>query len=220
MKKLIIVLMLIMVLGAGAGSAYAADLVWQEDMGVIYDGETIESNTDITAAVSNLKPGNSMTFSIKLENGSENDMAWWLNDSLIDNLRKSTSESGGAMTYELYYEGRKLFANAGGEGGEFVLPGEESMPGYIYLDEFKAGSFGYIDLTVYLAEGISGEAADHAPDLGMSFALESLAVKEAAAAVPSEDPGMGSGVLSGGILFVMAMLLVMELKGAGKKTME
>lgn len=220
MKKLIIVLMLIMVLGAGAGSAYAADLVWQEDMGVIYDGETIESNTDITAAVSNLKPGNSMTFSIKLENGSENDMAWWLNDSLIDNLRKSTSESGGAMTYELYYEGRKLFANTGEEGGEFVLPGEESMPGYIYLDEFKAESFGYIDLTVYLAEGISGKAADYAPDLGMSFALESLALKEAPAQVPSEDPGMGSGVLYGGILLVMAMLLVMELKGAGKKTME
>ncbi len=219
MKKtfLIIFIVLLTVLGAGS-SAFAADLTWQEDLGIRYDGEELSSSIDMEAGLYNLKAGDTMAFNIDLENSSSSEMVWWLSDNVLDSIRESTLKSGGAMTYELACDGKTLFSNM--DGTEYVLSGNDSMNGYIYLGNFKADSSGLLDIKVKLADSFEGKAADFAADLGLSFALESVEIKTTVSPEPQYREGIDQGFLSAAIVIVAAGLFILEMRGRNKNIAE
>ena len=224
MKRAVFIIILSLALTMMAcGLCFASELTWQEDMGVNYDGKTIESSVDMEKALGNLKAGDVLTFNIALENSADDEMIWWLDDSVLDSIRESTLSSGGAMTYELEYDGTLLYSNMEGTDNEYVMPEDDSMPGYIYLGNFEGTSSGNLIVKVSLQEGFTGKASDYAAHMNLSFSLESSVVKSAPSAAPAEAPVNSipvQAVLPAAIVVVMAGLLFLETKGSKGKSLE
>ena len=124
------------------------------------------------------------------------------------------------MTYELEYEGSVIYTNMEGLDNEYSAPSEESMPGFIMLDNIGAGKSGYLNLKVSLADDFEGKAMDYAADLGMSFALEAPQTEAVSHAVPAELQVMDQGILTASIVIVAAALFLLEIRGKSKKIIE
>ena len=138
------------------GTSLSAMAVSTEHEGeCVYNGSKIEStfsSSTIAKAVENLQPGDDVTFTVTYTNGSDDDTDWYMENSIVQTLEKTsakktvsgTGEAGnGGYTYELtHYDknGNKevLFSNDE-VGGETI----GSLAKKIIMQEFVASANTY-----------------------------------------------------------------------------
>ena len=153
---------------------------------VRFDGNTLKSSfsaADLTGAVSQLEPGDFVTFTITLLNDSSISGDWFMRSDIIKSFEDSSPASGGAYSYDLVYiapdgTSTPLYTNAlvGGEGaagGEGLRDVGESLKNYFYIGTLAARQQG----TVRLVIGLDGETQGNnyqntLADLQMGFAVE------------------------------------------------
>ncbi|MCI8513297.1 MAG: hypothetical protein HFI93_01500 [Lachnospiraceae bacterium] len=191
MKKKWMVLLLILFLTFETASEVRAETVegssgWQ----VVFTSENqMESNfktQELDEKVSGLLPGDSIVFTIHLENRNENATDWYMTNKVLYSLEDrsaNTGTSGGAYTYELIYtdkEGKEnvLFSSdtVGGEsfaGQEGLHGATDALKDYFFLDSLNQGQNGKIVLRIALdGETQGNDYQNTLADLQMNFAVE------------------------------------------------
>lgn len=182
---------------AGAETFYG-----EEDWKVTFTSDNkMESNfgsAQLADAVAGLQPGDSIVFSIKLENAGSGNTDWYMTNEVLYSLEDRSANSntgGGAYTYELVYTDRNgteniLFSSdtVGGESvggaGEGLHGATDALKDYFYLDSLPAGQHGTISLLIALdGETQGNDYQDTLADLRMNFAVE----PNAAPPQPTDD---------------------------------
>ena len=107
MKRTMRTVLLVLLLAVFPASVFA------DDAGsVTYDGENLVSDYN-AIDVSDLQPGDSQTYTIKVQNDGDEETDWWLSNEVVQSLEDSTEASGGAYTYILQYNGEDIAYSAG-----------------------------------------------------------------------------------------------------------
>ena len=149
MKRTMRTVLLVLLLAVFPASVFA------DDAGsVTYDGENLVSDYN-AIDVSDLQPGDSQTYTIKVQNDGDEETDWWLSNEVVQSLEDSTEASGGAYTYILQYNGEDIYNNdtVGGEdttGGEGLHKATNAMEEFFFLGTLAAGDSGEVTLTVAL----------------------------------------------------------------------
>mgnify|MGYP002512390034 CR=1 FL=1 len=187
---------------------HAEDYTGGSGWKVQFTGEEMVSNftsADIADAVHALQPGDRVTISLGLENGSTGGTDWYMTNKVLSSLEDSSeSARGGAYTYELSYtdEGGAvtvLFSSqrVGGEGTEAGMGlhgATDSLEEYFRLDSLNAGEQGTVTLTVALDGETQGNGYQNTlADLQMNFAVDPLTLTG-----DNGGNGSGDGTDSGG----------------------
>lgn len=143
--------------------------------------------SDLDEVIFGLQPGDSAKLTMKLANKNENTTDWYMTNKVLHSLEdrsKNKDTAGGAYTYKLTYtnpegEEKVLFDSntVGGEdvssAGEGLNEATDALKDYFFLDQFKNGEGGKIDLTVGLdGETQGNDYQDTLADLQMNFAVE------------------------------------------------
>lgn len=178
MKKLFSLLLItLLVIGSGA-MAYAEDFEGPSGLQVTYDGSKLTGNLDMTDALSELQPGDTVTITITTNNKADGETDWWMKNSIIDSFEDSSDASGGAYSYELSYDGEVLFSN-GIFGGENTTNGEglnkvsSALEDFFFLATMTNGDTGKVVLKVSLDGETQGNVyQDTVADLDFTFAVE------------------------------------------------
>lgn len=165
------------------------------------------STDQMDEAVSGLQPGDSVAFSVSLQNQNSEQTDWYMENRVIASLERSQSVAqNGAYSYRLTYTDaggteRVLYDSEGIGGtkeqrvGAGLEEATDSLDEMFYLDTLATGRGGRVDLTVALEGETQGNAyQDTRANLRMDFAVEKRAVGS------SEEPAgwidrAGSGFL-------------------------
>lgn len=227
MKKKILSLAIagIMVVGVSM-TAQAEDYKGSNAWLVKFNGTKIESNfasEQLADDMTNVQPGDSITFQVNLENAGKDDTDWYMTNKVLQTLEDSNNTAeGGAYTYILTYtdhagKEQTLYSSelVGGEGtekaGEGLQQATKSLENYFYLDTMKAGEKGTVRLYVKIEGESTGTAYQETlAKLQMNFAVEKAAGGKVVTNVKTGDPAklaLYSGILlvSGIVLLVAAI---------------
>ena len=194
---------LVFALAAGTLTVYAKDYTKDEGWAATFTGEGIESNftsSQIAAEISELQPGDSVTFSVGVANSDSRSADFYLNSQVLSSLEDSRSTaSGGAYGYSLVYTGPSgnelILYNSDTIGGDSTSRGEglnkvQNESGeYIYLDGLGAGQKGKVSVRVALDGETQGNGYQNTfANMQLNFAVERR----------PEGDGGGNGGGSGG----------------------
>lgn len=187
MKKKCMGLFLALGLIFFAGTEARADeLYGQSGWEVTFTSENKMANNfgqnSIDEAISNIQPGDSITFTLSLGNQNSKATDWYLTNEVVRSLEdtsRNTAIGGGAYTYYLAYEGANrsvvLFDSetVGGEDSEGLKDATEDLEQWVYLDSLNPGQGGRITLRVALdGETQGNNYQETLADLRMQFAVE------------------------------------------------
>ena len=179
-------LTLIMVLGMTVtAGAESTGYEWESR----FTGTRIVSNFDsgeIADAVSDLQPGDDVTFEVSYVNDYNGDTDWYMENTVIQTLEKTqgTNASGGGYTYELIHEDstgatETLFSNerVGGEATPNNMEGLEqatnALDEWFYLETLGYGDSGKVTLRVaFEGETQANDYMDTDGELDLRFAVE------------------------------------------------
>ncbi len=141
--------------------------------------------SEITEAILDLQPGDSVTIGLTLENREKSNTDWYMTNQVLQSLEDTQSAaSGGAYTYELTYTDSAgavttLYSseNVGGEKesalGEGLHEATATLGEYFYLDRLEQGTSGKVALKVALDGETQGNGYQNTlAKLQMSFAVE------------------------------------------------
>ena len=162
-----------------------------------YNGSSISNSkaaATIDQAISNLEPGDSMTFTFTYKNDSENSTEWYLENQVVHTLEeKSAATRDGGYTYELVNNGKKegrvvIFSSKAVAGQESENP-DKSDQGlksatnatgdWLYIDTLAAGQSGSTTLTVALdGESQANSYQTASGQLRIAYGVEDTAVGE------------------------------------------
>lgn len=186
-KVLCVILAALLVLSM-AGTAMADHLTGSDIWSVTFtEAEKLESNFSADAyadQVSQLQPGDDITFTVNLDNKNSHTVDWYMSNKVLRSLEDRDADAeGGGYSYKLVYQGpsstQTLYDSdtVGGDTGAGALEGMKSatnaLDEFLYLDTLKYGDSGKVTLVV----GLDGETQGNAymttlADLKMNFAVE------------------------------------------------
>lgn len=231
MKKKMIVLAMILTLIAGnVMSVQAEEYIGSKEWRVNFDGNEMQSNfssDELAEDMTNVQPGDSITFSIGLTNSFADETDWYMTNEVLQTLEESNeSAEGGAYTYILMFVNGKgeetvLYSSetVGGENGseedeEGLHQATNSLEDYFYLGRFAKDENGAVLLYVEIeGESTGVDYQETLAKLQMNFAVEKVAAKEVF--VPKTgDPAqlmLFSGLmLASGVLVLIFAVLTMK----------
>jgi hypothetical protein len=160
-----------------------------------FDGSKISNSkaaSDIDKAISNLQPGDSMTFTFTYKNDSDVSTEWYLENQVVTTLEEQGAVNGG-YTYELINNGKKegtvtifsskAVAGQNSENPDTKDPGLKSATNatqdWLYIDTLAAGQSGTTTLTVALdGESQANIYENKNGRLRIAYAVEKTAVGE------------------------------------------
>lgn len=150
--------------------------------------------------VSDMLPGDTIEFTLTLENANENTVDWYMTNEVINSLEHTENENaaGGAYTYILTYRDSsgnvtELYNNdkvggtsdgisanaAGGESAEGLQAATQALKDHFYLDTLKFGQSGVITLRIALDGETQGNSYQNTlANLQMNFAVEIVDVPD------------------------------------------
>ena len=186
-KVLCVILAALLVLSM-AGTAMADHLTGSDIWSVTFtEAEKLESNFSADAyadQVSQLQPGDDITFTVNLDNKNSHTVDWYMSNKVLSSLEDRDADAeGGGYSYKLVYQGPSASLTlydsetVGGDTGAGALEGMKSatnaLDEFLYLDTLKYGDSGKVTLVV----GLDGETQGNAymttlADLKMNFAVE------------------------------------------------
>lgn len=187
MKKWILCLVLTAVLlCCWTAETFADHLSGKTDWLVTFTTrERLESNfdavTDYADAVSQLQPGDDITFRITLANEHAETTDWYMSNKVLSTLEetRNSDATGGAYSYLLTYSGpggdRELYNSetVGGDNSQGLLEATNALDDFFYLDTLSTGQTGVVTLVVTLDGETQGNSYQLTlADLRMNFAVE------------------------------------------------
>jgi len=166
-------------------SAETAQYEWES----VFNGNSIVSNFDteeIAEAVSNLQPGDDVTFEVSYRNEYDGDTDWYLENEVVKTLEKTqgTNASGGGYTYSLVHKDsdgaeETIFSNerVGGEAKPNDMEGLEqatnAVDEWFFLETLGYGESGTVTLKVaFEGETQANDYMDTDGELELRFAVE------------------------------------------------
>lgn len=226
--------------GLSAVPAHAEDLQGGKGWKVSFDGSDMESNfksKDLTEAAQGLQPGDSITFTVSLQNSYSKATDWWMTNEVLESFEDASIANGGAYTYILTYadkdgEENVLYSSesVGGEdtqGGEGLHKATGALEDYFYLDTLAKGAKGTVTLKVALdGETQGNDYQDTLANLRMNFAVEinddgdttnnnpSDGDGSGRRRSPNSNPGSGEVVKTGDSTDILPYVLMMAASGA------
>lgn len=169
---------------------------------VRFDGDEMESSfssSELAAAVSEMQPGDAVTFQVDIANDADYTTDWYLSNEVLSSLEdtQSVAENGG-YTYKLVYTDESgaetVLYDSESVGGEKTSDADglnevtDSLSEFFYLDRLESGATGKVMLTVSLDGESQGNAyQDTLAQLKLNFAVE-----RASSDTPSAQPGSSS----------------------------
>lgn len=141
-------------------------------------------SSSIADAVSNLQPGDDITFTIRLINSSGKTIDWYMLNQILKSLEDGTIAAGGAYSYFLMYTPSAgdsvILYDSDTVGGELKGSEPEGLKGvdsalknYMALETMRTGKTGTVVLRVSLDGETQGNSyQDTIADLRMRFAVE------------------------------------------------
>lgn len=198
----------LLLLAGSAVTAYAEDRVGSNGWRVLFDGEDMDSNftsSNITEEMSAMQPGDSVSFSVSLENKSDITTDWYMTNEVLRTLEESqTVAEGGAYTYLLEYvdssnQTTTLYSSdtVGGDeqsgDREGLQEATESLEDYLFLDTLDPGQSGSVNLRVALdGETQGNEYQDTMAQLQLNFAVEQSDTTTTTTTTTTESPSTGT----------------------------
>jgi hypothetical protein len=196
-----------------------------------FDGSEI-SNSDadfsIDEAISNMEPGDSVTFNFEYTNDSDEETEWYLENQIVKTLEEMGGENGG-YTYKLINHGAaegtvtifdsEAVAGADDQNPDTADKGLKSATNatedWLYIDTLKAGQSGSTELTVAL-DGESQANSYQATDgqLRIAYAVETIEGETIYKHVPGKrvDTGDMTNLMTPILMFIgAAVLLVLTI---------
>lgn len=166
-------------------SAESSEYEWESH----FNGKTIESNFDsneVADAVSNLQPGDDVTFEVSYVNDYNGETDWYLENKVVKTLEATTGTNaiGGGYTYELTHTDSNgatdvLFSNerVGGEATPNNMEGLEqatnALDEWFYLETLEHNESGKVTLKVaFEGETQANDYMDTDGELDLRFAVE------------------------------------------------
>lgn len=170
----------------------------------VYNGKTIVSDftsATVAKAVEDLQPGDDVTFAVTFTNADEDDTDWYMENSIVKTLEKTTSKKkvsgtgkaeNGGYTYELIHydkDGNEdvLFSNeeVGGENGkvpdpdgsgkelEGLEPATSALDDWFFIEKLSKDEEGMVVLHVaFDGETEVNDYMDTDGELNVRFAVE------------------------------------------------
>ena len=196
MKKRIICLLMMAALVLSLSVCAYADInddvkVFEAPWTVVFNvrGKLVNSpeGVNFTSVLQNLQPGDTMIVTIPLVNEYPKTTDWYMWNSVIESLEDAvTVAKNGGYTYKLKYTGPgttsagDILFDSETVGGDTMAGDREGLheatsglEDYFYLDTFKPGQRGQIELTVSLdGETQGNNYQDTFGSLQMRFAVE------------------------------------------------
>ena len=172
MKKHMMTVLLVLLMMVFPATVFAADAG-----SVTYNGSKLV-NEFKTIDVSDMQPGDSQTYTIKIKNDSKDETDWWISNEVLQTLEESANASGGAYTYILQYNGTDIYNNdtVGGENtdhGVGLKNATNAMEDFFFLDTLAPGGTGEVTLTVALdGESQGNSYQDAAGEIQLVFGVE------------------------------------------------
>lgn len=167
--------------------------------------------SEITDAILDLQPGDSVTIGLTLQNQEKKNTDWYMTNQVLQSLEDSQSAaSGGAYTYDLTYTDSTgavttLYSsgNVGGEKesalGEGLHEATAALGEYIYLDRLEEGASGKVALKVALDGETQGNGYQNTlAKLQMAFAVEPISTGNGGSGGGNGGGGGSSGGSGGG----------------------
>lgn len=161
-----------------------------------YNGKDItnsQADADIDEAISNMEPGDSVTFTFNYKNDSKNSTEWYLENEVVKTLEEASSASNGGYTYKLVNYGKKegtvtIFDSKAVAGDDSANPdtsdtglksATNATEDWLYIDTLASGQSGRTELTVAL-DGESQANSYQKTDgqLRIAYGVEDTAVGE------------------------------------------
>ena len=155
-----------------------------------FNGSKIVSDFNsgqVAEAVTNLQPGDDVTFTVNYTNKYDGDTDWYLENSVVKTLEKTqgSNASGGGYTYELTHVdsngvSQTLFSNER-VGGEYVTPNKRegleqatnALEDWFYLEKLAPDKSGKVILKVaFEGETQANDYMDTNGELDLRFAVE------------------------------------------------
>ena len=196
MLKKIIILAVALITAAAMVSSDAGALSSKIDGNCYFDGSRIVSDFDsgeVATAITNLQPGDDVTFTVKYTNQSKDSTDWYMSNKVLQTLEKAnsakkvqgtgTAENGG-YTYQLIHTDNNgnsnvLFDNSkvGGEAKPAGLQGLEqatnALDEWFYIQTLKKGESGVVTLKVaFEGETEVNDYMDTKGEVMLKFAVE------------------------------------------------
>lgn len=179
-------LTLLMVLSMSfTASAETSEYEWESH----FNGKTIESNfnsNEVADAVSNLEPGDEVTFEVSYVNDYNGDTDWYLENKVVKTLEAASPKTrGGGYTYELTHTDSNgttetLFSNDT-VGGDYSTPNDmkgleqatNALDEWFYLETLGYNDSGKVTLKVaFEGETQANDYMDTDGELDLRFAVE------------------------------------------------
>ena len=209
MRKVTILLAVALIAVMMAGEAVFAES-YKLNGSAYFDGSEIVSSfksNEIADAVTNLQPGDDVSFTVKYKNKYKESTDWYMANEVIQTLEKAdaakkvpsgtgTPENGG-YTYELIHIDKNdkktvLFSNSkvGGEAKPADMEGLEqatnALDDWFYIQTLKKGESGKLKLNVaFEGETEVNDYMDTDGGLMLRFAVELTGTEQSA---PNEAP--------------------------------
>lgn len=169
-------------------TAYAEDISYEDQDWKVYftSKKKMETNFDLKeleTKIMELQPGDTLTFSMDLENQNKTTTNWYLKNEVLKSLEEQSSANGGAYDYTLTYTDPEnvtdvVFSSdtVGGEantGGVGLHGATATLDDFFYLDTLKKGEKGSVTLSV----GLDGETQGNSyqstlANLSLRFGVE------------------------------------------------
>ena len=220
----------IMVAISSVGVYAAPDL----DGTCIYNGSKLVTDFDsdvVAKAITNLQPGDKVTFSFAYENKSGEDTDWYMASEIIQTLEETNAAAkvpeGGGYTFELVQTDKNrnkvtIFSNSevGGEAKPANLVGlkqaTNALEDWFYLETLGAGDKGRIDLMIaFEGETEVNDYMDTEGSVGIAFAVQPASAGGSSGAgmnlVKTGDDSnlfLYIGLMIAGILLLLIALLM------------
>lgn len=177
---LLSLVLLISLVAPARAEEFTGEAGWQ----VEYNGKLVANFTTgaIAERVSELQPGDSITFTITLVTSADADTDWWMSNKVLQSFEDASAAAGGAYEYVLTFNGPSgnnvLYSSqtVGGEnttGGEGLHEATGALEDYFFLDTLSKGQTGTVTLEIALDGETQGNAYQGTlADIQLSFAVE------------------------------------------------
>ena len=190
-----------------------------------YNGSSISNSkaaATIDQAISNLEPGDSMTFTFTYKNDSDASTEWYLENQVVRTLEAQGGVNGG-YTYELVNNGKKegrvvIFSSKAVAGQSSENPDKtdqglksatNATGDWLYIDTLAAGQSGTTTLTVALdGESQANSYQNTNGQLRIAYGVEDTAVGEDIIKHKGVDTGDTTNLIIPVAAFIGAMILL------------
>ena len=190
-----------------------------------YNGSSISNSkaaATIDQAISNLEPGDSMTFTFTYKNDSDVSTEWYLENQVVKTLEEQGGVNGG-YTYELVNNGKKegrvvIFSSKAVAGQSSENPDKtdqglksatNATGDWLYIDTLAAGQSGSTTLTVALdGESQANSYQNTNGQLRIAYGVEDTAVGEDIIKHKGVNTGDTTNLIVPVAAFIGAMILL------------